>query len=67
MAAKGVLDLVHVDLHGPMKTPTMSGAKYFLLLVDEFSQKLWVYCLNKKSCFFFKVCIMEIFSKETNK
>ena len=46
---KGILDLVHVDLHGPMKTPTMLGTKYFQLLVDVFSRKIWVCFPNKKS------------------
>ena len=40
--AKGFLDLVNVYLHGPMKPPTISGAKYFLLLVDEYSRKMRV-------------------------
>ena len=47
--AKGVLDLLHVDLHGPMKTPTISRAKYFLLLVDDFSRKMRVCFMNNKS------------------
>jgi hypothetical protein len=51
---KGFLDLVHSDLYGPMKTPTMFEAKCFLLLVDEFSKKIWVYFLNKKLDFFSK-------------
>lgn len=51
---KGFFDLVHADLHGPMKTPTMFEAKCFLLLVDEFSRKIWVYFLNKKLHFFSK-------------
>jgi transposase InsO family protein len=62
------LDLVHVDLHGPMKTPTMSGAKYFLLLVDDFSRKMWVYFLNKKSdCFSKFVAWKYLVEKQTGK
>ena len=38
--AKWVLDLVHVDLRGSMKTLTIYGDKYFLLLVDDYSRKL---------------------------
>uniref|UniRef100_A0A1X7UC59 Uncharacterized protein n=1 Tax=Amphimedon queenslandica TaxID=400682 RepID=A0A1X7UC59_AMPQE len=29
------LELVHSDICSPMKTPSLSGAKYFLTLVDD--------------------------------
>jgi len=32
-----------------MKTTSFFGAKYFLLFVDDFSKKIWVYFLNLKS------------------
>ncbi|KAH9291933.1 hypothetical protein KI387_042879, partial [Taxus chinensis] len=51
--AKGLLDLVHADLCEPSwKTPTVLGARYFLLLVDDHSRRMWIYLLKKKSdCF----------------
>ncbi|KAH9314961.1 hypothetical protein KI387_023588, partial [Taxus chinensis] len=51
--AKGLLDLVHADLCEPLwKIPTVLGARYVLLLVDDYSRKMWVYVLKKKSdCF----------------
>ena len=30
------LDLLHMDLMGPMHTKTRSGKRYFLLVVDDF-------------------------------
>ena len=65
--AKGVLDLVHVDLHGPMKTPTISGAKYFLLLVDDYSRKMRVFFMNNKSCFSKFVTWKYLVEKQTSK
>ena len=29
------LDIVHIDLYGPMRTKGMKGEKYFLLFVDD--------------------------------
>ena len=44
-----VLQLVHEDICGPMNTTSIIGARYFLLFVDDFSRKMWVYFLRLKS------------------
>lgn len=36
--AYDVLDLVHADLCGLMKTESLGGSKYFLLLTDDYSR-----------------------------
>ncbi|CAL1382291.1 unnamed protein product [Linum trigynum] len=47
--AKAPLELVHADLCGPI-TPTSFGKnKYFLLFIDDYSRKTWVYFLKQKS------------------
>jgi len=40
---KGTLDYVHADLWGQTKTPSHSGARYFLSIVDDYKRKLWIY------------------------
>lgn len=47
--SRGVLELIHTDLMGPMETNSMGGAKYVLTFVDDFSKKLFVYFLKAKS------------------
>lgn len=58
VAASAVLDRVHFDIHGPMsividgqryQLPTLGGAKYFLVCVDEYSRYSWLYLLREKS------------------
>ncbi|GMG18092.1 unnamed protein product [Phytophthora fragariaefolia] len=44
-----VLELVHTDVMGPMKTPSKGGAKYVLTFVDDFSRYVVAYFLKKKS------------------
>eukprot|EP00253_Pinus_taeda_P036695 PITA_36695 len=39
--ASKVLQLIHVDICGPMKTSSITACKYFLLIVDDFSRKMW--------------------------
>ena len=46
--ASQVLQLVHADICGPMATTSILGSRYFLLFVDDFSRKMWVYFLKKK-------------------
>ncbi|KAJ4721123.1 Retrovirus-related Pol polyprotein from transposon TNT 1-94 [Melia azedarach] len=44
----GILELVHSDVCGPMKTKTLGGAFYFVTFIDDHSRKLWVYTLKTK-------------------
>ncbi|KAJ9536138.1 hypothetical protein OSB04_un000681 [Centaurea solstitialis] len=46
---KEILNYVHTDVWGPSSTPSMSGGKYFVSFIDDFSHKLWVYVLKLKS------------------
>ena len=43
-----VLQLLHGDLCGPISPATPSGNRYFLLLVDDFSQFMWISLLPSK-------------------
>jgi hypothetical protein len=52
--AKGVLDIVHSDVCGPMTTTSLSGYVYYVSFIDDFSRKTWIYFLKEKS---------EVFSK----
>ncbi|GAA0186910.1 hypothetical protein LIER_34198 [Lithospermum erythrorhizon] len=49
------LELVHTDLCGPIQVSSLRGSRYFLLFVDDYTRKIWVYCVKEKyetfSCF----------------
>ncbi|POM79706.1 Integrase catalytic core protein [Phytophthora palmivora] len=47
--AKKLLEVIHSDVCGPMKTSTFSGKKYFVTFIDEYSQFCVVYLLRNKS------------------
>ncbi|GJX05614.1 retrovirus-related pol polyprotein from transposon TNT 1-94 [Tanacetum coccineum] len=42
------LELVHMDLCGPMKVESINGKKYILVIVDAYSRYMWVYFLRTK-------------------
>jgi transposase InsO family protein len=46
--ASQLLEIVHTDLCGLMKTTSHSGAQYFLTFINDFSRKTHVYLLKAK-------------------
>ncbi|XP_039851483.1 uncharacterized protein LOC120709931 [Panicum virgatum] len=46
--AVDVLDLVHGDICGPITPMTLSGNRYFLLLVNDMSRYMWLCLLASK-------------------
>ncbi|GKA50384.1 retrovirus-related pol polyprotein from transposon TNT 1-94, partial [Tanacetum coccineum] len=47
--AKEPLQLIHTDLCGPITPPSYSKNLYFMLFIDDYSRKTWVYFLKEKS------------------
>ncbi|KAK4384958.1 Retrovirus-related Pol polyprotein from transposon RE1 [Sesamum angolense] len=47
--SKNPFELIHVDLWGPYKTPTLDGCNYFLTVVDDFSRATWTFLLRYKT------------------
>ncbi|CAI7758968.1 unnamed protein product [Closterium sp. NIES-53] len=46
--AKAPLALVHMDVVGPTRAPSLSGSRYFLTIVDDHTRVVWVYPLKTK-------------------
>ena len=44
-----MFDVVHMDLWGPYKIPTLDRKYYFLTIVDDYSRFVWVHLLQLKS------------------
>jgi transposase InsO family protein len=43
------LELLHMDLFGPIAYISISGSKYCLVIVDDYSRFTWVFFLQEKS------------------
>ena len=52
--AKGILEIIHSDVCGPMSSSSLSGYVYYVSFIDDFSRKTWIYFMNNKD---------EVFSK----
>ncbi|CAI5997031.1 unnamed protein product [Closterium sp. NIES-64] len=46
--AKAPLALVHMDVVGPTRAPSLSGSRYYLIVVDDHTCAVWVYPLKTK-------------------
>lgn len=40
--SKGALDLVHLDVCGPMTMASLSGYWYYVIFIDDLSRKTWI-------------------------
>ncbi|GFX79554.1 retrovirus-related Pol polyprotein from transposon TNT 1-94 [Trichonephila clavipes] len=47
--SKRPLELLHMDLCGPMSTESQGGNKYFLSIIDDYSRKVTVFPIRNKS------------------
>ena len=43
------LELLHLDLMGPTRTESLSGRRYIMVVVDDFTRYTWVVLLRSKS------------------
>ena len=46
---KGILELVHTDLCGPMPTKSHGGMRYIMTVIDDYSRYTTIYLLKEKS------------------
>ena len=50
----GILEIVHLEVCGPMSSSSLRGYVYFVSFIDDFSRKIWIYFLKGKNEFFSK-------------
>nr|GEW36845.1 retrovirus-related Pol polyprotein from transposon TNT 1-94 [Tanacetum cinerariifolium] len=47
-SSKRRLQLLHMDLRGPMRVASINGKRYVLVIVDDYSRYIWTYFLRSK-------------------
>ena len=51
---KGILEIIHSDVCGPMSSSSLRGYVYYVSFIDDFSRNTWIYFMKNKD---------EVFSK----
>jgi hypothetical protein len=46
--SKGILDLIHSYVCGPMTVASLKEYLYYVLFIDDHSRKTWIYFFNTK-------------------
>jgi hypothetical protein len=52
--SKGILELIHSDVFGPVSISSLGKFLYYVSFIDDFSRNTWIYFLRKKSEVFHK-------------
>ena len=47
--SKGILDMVHSDIYGSMSAKSLLGFLFYVLFIDDFSRKIWIFFLKAKN------------------
>nr|KYP68042.1 Retrovirus-related Pol polyprotein from transposon TNT 1-94 [Cajanus cajan] len=55
--SKEKLEVVYSDVCDPIQTESLGGNRYFVSFIDDFSRKLWIYLIKRKSE------VLEVFEK----
>lgn len=67
--SKQILEYLHADLWGPASVTALSSFKYYLLVIDDYSRKIWIFLLKSKDETFsiFKEWKIQIENQTDNK
>jgi hypothetical protein len=44
--ATDILDLIHSDVCGPMSSTSLTGFLYYVIFIDDFSRKSWIFFIK---------------------
>ena len=44
-----ILDLIHLDVFGPIDVPSIGRSVYYVSFIDDFSRRTWVYFIRSQA------------------
>jgi hypothetical protein len=66
--ASVILERIHTDVCGPFLVASTTKHRYYVIFVDEFSPKCWIFFMQKKDQTFSKFCeFKSLVEKESGK
>ena len=54
--AGAILERVHSDVCGPFSRASTAKQRYYVIFIDDFSRRCWIYFMQKKDQTFLKFC-----------
>jgi hypothetical protein len=46
--SKEILNMLHLDVCGPMSFLSMSGCRYYVTFIDDYFRRTWIFFINTK-------------------
>ena len=66
--AKMILERIHIDMCGTFSVASIAKHRYYVIFVDDFSRKCWIFFMQKKSEKYSKFCEFKaLVEKESGK
>eukprot|EP00253_Pinus_taeda_P026700 PITA_26700 len=66
--ATTILERINTDVCGPFSVASTAKHRYYVIFVDDFSRKCWIFFMQKKSETYSKLCEFKaLFEKESGK
>eukprot|EP00253_Pinus_taeda_P008179 PITA_08179 len=66
--ATTILERIHTDVCGPFSVASTAKNRYYVIFVDDFSRKCWIFFMQKKSETYSKFCELKaLVEKESGK
>eukprot|EP00253_Pinus_taeda_P007531 PITA_07531 len=66
--ATTILERIHTDVCGPFSVASIAKHRYYVIFVDDFSRKCWIFFMQKKSKTYSKFCEFKVLvEKESRK
>ena len=62
--SKEPLGRLHIDFSGPFRKPSLGGARYMLVAVDDMSRTVWVFLTKNRSGEAVSECLKQLFAQE---
>jgi len=63
-----ILERIHTDVCGPFSVALTTKHEYYVIFVNDFSRKCWIFFMQKKSETYSKFCeFKELVEKESGK
>ena len=59
-----ILERVHTDVCGPFSTASIAKQRYYVIFIDDFSRRCWIYFMKKKDQTFLSFCEFKALAKK---
>eukprot|EP00253_Pinus_taeda_P017428 PITA_17428 len=65
--AGAILERIHTNVCGPFSTASTAKQRYYVIFIDDFSRRCWIYFMQKKDQTFLRFCKFKALAQKTTR